>query len=106
MVILGTQLRRSQRLLDSAQAAEAKRERQLNTVLEAEGKLMVAMLDTHNEHGTGVQFFWNVRQQRGMVHALPPAAGTDRARLPDVGDAGVPRRSASASSIPSRMGTH
>ena len=75
VVFLGGRLQRVQQRLEVAMAAQAERERQLNTLLEAEGNLMVAVLDTHNEHGTGVQFFWNVRQQRGMVHAfhLPPA---------------------------------
>ncbi|MBI3791732.1 MAG: anti-sigma factor [Gemmatimonadetes bacterium] len=72
---LSVQLLRTQSRLDQAILAEAKRERQLNTVLEAEGGLMVAMLAGAGDHGQGVQFFWNVRQGRGMVHAfhLPPA---------------------------------
>jgi anti-sigma-K factor RskA len=73
--VLGLDLMRTRARLSDAILAEAKRERQLNTVLEAEGQLMVAMLKGSAEHGEGVQFFWNVRQQRAMVHAfhLPPA---------------------------------
>ncbi len=73
--VLGVQLVRQQNRLRDAVLAESKRERQLNTVIEAEGQLMVALLKGADEHGQGVQFFWNVRQQRAMVHAfhLPPA---------------------------------
>ena len=75
IVALGVQLMRTQTRLDEATVAELKRERQLNTVIEAEGQLMVALLKGGDEHGQGVQFFWNVRQQRAMLHAfhLPPA---------------------------------
>lgn len=75
VVVLGVQLMRTQSRLDDAMVAELQRERQLNTVIEAEGQLMVALLKGGDEHGQGVQFFWNVRQQRAMLHAfhLPPA---------------------------------
>lgn len=74
IVALSTELMRTRTRLDAAILAEAKRERQLNTVLEAEGQLLLAMLSGGGEHGRGVQFFWNVRQGRGMLHAfhLPP----------------------------------
>jgi anti-sigma-K factor RskA len=75
IIFLGLQTKRTREQLDVATATAAKRERQLNTVLEADAQLQVAMLDGDNEHGTGAQFFWNARQNRGMVHAfhLPPA---------------------------------
>ena len=74
-MVLGVELRTVQHQLADATAAEEKRERQLNTVLEAQGGLMVALLKGADANGPGVQFFWNVRQQRAMVHAfhLPPA---------------------------------
>ena len=72
---LGAQLQKSRDLLTVAMAATEKRERQLNTVLEAEDGLLLAILKGNVASETGVQFFWNVRQQRGIVHAfhLPPA---------------------------------
>jgi anti-sigma-K factor RskA len=75
VVLLGLQLQRSRAALAVAAATIDKRDRQLNTVLEAESELLVAVLDANNAHGTGVQFFWNARQNRGIVHAfhLPPA---------------------------------
>ena len=75
IVVLGVQLQRTRDALAVASSSEQTRERQLNTVLEAESGLLVAMLKGSDPQGPGVQFFWNVRQQRGMVHAfhLPPA---------------------------------
>lgn len=75
LAVLGAQLQKSRDLLTVAMAATEKRERQLNTVLEAEDGLLLAILKGNVASETGVQFFWNVRQKRGMVHAfhLPPA---------------------------------
>jgi anti-sigma-K factor RskA len=75
IIFLGLLSRRTREQLEVATAMAEKRERQLNTVLEADAQLQVAMLDGDGEHGTGAQFFWNARQNRGMVHAfhLPPA---------------------------------
>jgi anti-sigma-K factor RskA len=74
---LGVQLRESRRELGTAQAslntAHAnleKRERQLNTVLEAESGLLVALLKPAPVGETGVQVYWNARQRRGMLHAF------------------------------------
>jgi anti-sigma-K factor RskA len=74
-VVLGAKLERTREQLSATTALMEKRERQLNTVLEADAELQLAMLDGEDEHGAGAQFFWNARQQRGMVHAfhLPPA---------------------------------
>jgi anti-sigma-K factor RskA len=76
-VTLGVQLRESRRELGNAQsslgAAQAdleKRERQLNTVLEAESGLLVALLKPAPVGETGVQVYWNARQKRGMLHAF------------------------------------
>jgi anti-sigma-K factor RskA len=75
VLVLGVKLQQSNAALARAESVVEKRDRQLNTVLEAEKELLVAVLDARNTHGTGVQFFWNVRQNRGIVHAfhLPPA---------------------------------
>lgn len=72
---LNRELQRTRAELATATAAEAKRERQLNTLLEAEGRLLLAVLEPTQRSSVGVQFFWNVRQQRGIIHAfhLPPA---------------------------------
>jgi anti-sigma-K factor RskA len=76
-VTLGVKLRDSTRALGDAQAsldaAHAnleRRERQLNTVLEAESGLMVALLKPAPVGEAGVQVYWNTRQKRGMLHAF------------------------------------
>ena len=53
----------------------AQRDSALNTVLEAERNLVLVSLGTV-ENGPGVQFFWNVKERRGVLHAfnLKPAA--------------------------------
>jgi anti-sigma-K factor RskA len=57
--------------------AEAKqRERQLDDVLLAEKDLYVAQMKSADTvRGPGIQFFWNAKQQRAMLHAfrLQPA---------------------------------
>lgn len=55
----------------------ARRETTLNSILEADRDLRVASVtadDTASD--AGIQFFWNARQRRGVVHAfrMPPAA--------------------------------
>jgi anti-sigma-K factor RskA len=74
-VTLGVQVRDARHELDTAQAMIEQRERQLNTVLEAENALHVAVLRPAALGETGVQVYWNVRQKRGMLHAfhLTPA---------------------------------
>ena len=75
IVFLGARVQGVSERLATTTALVEKRERQLNTVLEADAELQIAMLDGNDEHGAGAQFFWNARQQRGMLHAfhLPPA---------------------------------
>lgn len=53
----------------------AQRDSALNTVLEAERNLVLVSLGTV-DNGPGVQFFWNVKERRGVLHAfnLKPAA--------------------------------
>lgn len=67
---LGVQLRDSRRELASTHAALEKRERQLNTVLEAEAGLLFSLLKPTAAGHEGVQFYWNARQKRGMLHAF------------------------------------
>ncbi|MEO7999886.1 MAG: anti-sigma factor [Gemmatimonadaceae bacterium] len=47
----------------------------LNTVLEAQSNLVLVNLGVPNS-GPGIQFFWNVKERRGVLHAfnLKPAA--------------------------------
>lgn len=54
----------------------AQRDSALNTVLEAERNLVMVNLVSTPTEGPGIQFFWNVKQGRGMIHAfrLKPAA--------------------------------
>jgi anti-sigma-K factor RskA len=55
----------------------ARRERTINTILEAQAQLRFASLaGADAQAGPGIQFFWNERQNVGVVHAfrLPPAA--------------------------------
>ena len=54
-----------------------RRERQLNAILEADQQMHVArVMSADTMAGPGLQFFWNVKQRRGIVHAfrMPPAA--------------------------------
>lgn len=53
----------------------ARREAQLNTVLEADANLKLVLLAGADPAGPGIQFFWNAKQGRGIIHAfrLPPA---------------------------------
>ncbi len=54
----------------------AQRETTLNAILEAQAQLRVAhLVAVDNVPGPGIQFFWNERQKRGVLHAfgLPPA---------------------------------
>ncbi|MEO7363513.1 MAG: anti-sigma factor [Gemmatimonadaceae bacterium] len=53
----------------------AQRDSALNTVLEAERNLVLVNLGAV-DNGPGIQFFWNVKQRRGVLHAfnLKPAA--------------------------------
>lgn len=54
----------------------AQRDSALNTVLEAERNLVMVNLVSTPSDGPGMQFFWDVKQGRGMIHAfrLKPAA--------------------------------
>ncbi|MGV3710167.1 MAG: anti-sigma factor domain-containing protein [Gemmatimonas sp.] len=54
----------------------AQRDSALNTVLEAERNLVMVNLVSTPTEGPGIQFFWNVKQGRGLIHAfrLKPAA--------------------------------
>lgn len=53
----------------------AQRDSALNTVLEAERNLVLVNLGAV-DNGPGIQFFWNVKERRGVLHAfkLKPAA--------------------------------
>ena len=53
----------------------AQRDSALNTVLEAERNLVLVNLGAVDS-GPGIQFFWNVKERRGVLHAfnLKPAA--------------------------------
>ena len=56
----------------------SQRDSTLNTVLEADSSLLVVNLSSKASNGPGVQFLWNVKQGRGMLHAFrlkPAAAG-------------------------------
>jgi hypothetical protein len=62
--------------LDVALAKADRRERQLDALLEAEKDLYVAqMKGADTVAGPGIQFFWNAKQQRAILHAfrLKPA---------------------------------
>ncbi|AHG93809.1 Anti-sigma-K factor RskA (plasmid) [Gemmatirosa kalamazoonensis] len=62
--------------LAQATAKAERRERQLDAVLEAEKDLYVAqMKGADTVTGPGIQFFWNAKQHRAILHAfrLPPA---------------------------------
>lgn len=64
--------------LATTAARLARREETLNTLLTAESDLTVLQLTTTGAEPPGIQFFWNRRQNRGVLHAfrLPePAAG-------------------------------
>jgi anti-sigma-K factor RskA len=54
----------------------AQRDSALNTVLEAERNLVLVSLTSAPDTGPGIQFFWNVKERRGVLHAfnLKPAA--------------------------------
>lgn len=55
----------------------AQRDSALNTVLEAQSNLVLVNLGTPDS-GPGIQFFWNVKDHRGVLHAFnlkPAAAG-------------------------------
>jgi anti-sigma-K factor RskA len=53
------------------EAKLAKRETQLNAVLEGERQIhMVVVSADDTLQGPGMQFFWNERQQRGIAHAF------------------------------------
>lgn len=54
----------------------AQRDSALNTVLEAERNLVLVNLTSAPDNGPGIQFFWNVKERRGVLHAfnLKPAA--------------------------------
>lgn len=65
-------------ILQSKIVQLAKRDSALNTVLEAERNLVLVNLVSAPDNGPGVQFFWNVKQGRGIIHAFrlkPAAAG-------------------------------
>lgn len=53
-----------------------RREHTLNSILESDQNLRVAtVLTSDSARGPGIQFFWNEKQRRGVVHAfrMPPA---------------------------------
>lgn len=65
-------------ILQSKIVQLAQRDSALNTVLEAERNLVLVNLVSAPDNGPGVQFFWNVKQGRGIIHAFrlkPAAAG-------------------------------
>lgn len=60
----------------SLRQALLRREHTLNSILEAEKDLhVVDVLASDTVSGPGIQFFWNEKQRRGVVHAfrMPPA---------------------------------
>jgi anti-sigma-K factor RskA len=61
-------------LVDATKHKLGQRETTLNSILEAERELVVVHL-AGKPDSTGIQFFWNVRQGRGVLHAfrLQPA---------------------------------
>ena len=60
--------------LAATEAQLAKRERMLNTLLEAESELTVVQLTTAGAQAPGIQFYWNRRSNMAVLHAfrLPP----------------------------------
>jgi anti-sigma-K factor RskA len=75
---LASELDRQTSTLASATAQLARREETLNTLLTAESDLTVLQLTSTGAESPGIQFFWNRRQNRGVLHAfrLPqPAPG-------------------------------
>lgn len=62
-------------VLATTAAKLAKREETLNTLLTAEADLLVVHLTTTGAQAPGMQFYWNRRANRGVLHAfrLPPA---------------------------------
>lgn len=60
----------------SLRQALSRRESTLNAILEADRDLRVArVLSADSVNGPGIQFFWNEKQRRGVLHAfrMPPA---------------------------------
>lgn len=63
--------------LATANASSEHRHEQLNTILEGEQSVfLVHMTNIDTTSGPGIQFFWNQKQHRGLLHAfrLKPAA--------------------------------
>lgn len=73
---LSAELAQRDSLLADRTLRLAQRDSALNTVLEAERNLVMVNLVSTPTDGPGIQFFWNVKQGRGMIHAfrLKPAA--------------------------------
>lgn len=63
-------------LLQARTVQLAQRDSTLNTILESESNLVLVNLVSAPESGPGVQFFWNVKEGRGVLQAfrLKPAA--------------------------------
>lgn len=75
---LSTELLARDSVLKVRELTLSQRDTSLNTVLEAERQLIVVNLVSAPDNGPGVQFFWNVKQGRGLLHAFrlkPAAAG-------------------------------
>ena len=71
---LKRQLADNTRSLAAAAAQLARREETLNTLLTAEADLTIVQLTKAGAESPGLQFFWNRRLNRGVLHAfrLPP----------------------------------
>lgn len=68
---LENELRTAEQALHNAGEVAAMRELQLNTILEGDKELHLVHLKTADTlSGPGIQFFWNARQGRGLVHAF------------------------------------
>ncbi|MBC8089131.1 MAG: anti-sigma factor [Phycisphaerae bacterium] len=75
---LTTQLAQRDSILAARTVQLAKADSSLNTILEAGRNLLVVNLVTAPDNGPSLQFFWNVKTSKGMIHAVglkPAEAG-------------------------------
>lgn len=72
---LSTQLAQRDSILAARTMQLAQTDSTLNTILEAEGNLVLVNLVAAPQNGPSIQFFWNVKQRRGVMRTagLQPA---------------------------------
>lgn len=67
---LSGQLAQRDSILAAKTVLLAQRDSALNTMLEAERSLVLVNLVTAPDNGPSMQFYWNVKQRRGLLHAV------------------------------------